>query len=380
MNSELKSYFPKLVVECFFIKWLIDDGSLVRKGDPIYIFTNSSFLSNEFNEIGINSSKTVSIHRSEGEGYIDFYFNSINKKINTGDLMYYIRNNDEIRINRKFKNIPLIENDEFELIKTIKWESVSSIKRSSGICLLSDDLKVKLNFSLNNKNGKEFIVFEIFPSTIKPRKNDSIFFLFDDSEILNFNIENVKTVFDIDNQKVSQVEFLITQDILNKFLKKNLKGWKIRIVSKNLDIKGGEIGDSEFYRTKSNLIYAIKKFTSDYIELVNSEFKDNKPSEDRPLIDRNDNSDFDFCYVYLMHDTSNDFYKIGISGKPSIREKTLQSEKPTIELVCSKKFPIRKIALSFERSLHETYSKKRIRGEWFNLNEVDVKHIVSSLK
>jgi len=88
----------------------------------------------------------------------------------------------------------------------------------------------------------------------------------------------------------------------------------------------------------------------------------------------------DFCFVYLMHDTSNGYYKIGISNKPNYREKTLQSEKPTIEMIISKKFPIRKIAESFEKSLHDVYSEKRIRGEWFSLNENDVQHIKESLK
>lgn len=72
----------------------------------------------------------------------------------------------------------------------------------------------------------------------------------------------------------------------------------------------------------------------------------------------------DACYVYLMHDTSNGYYKIGISNKPRYRERTLQSEKPTIELIISRSFPVRKIAESIERSLHEVFTDKRLRGEW----------------
>ena len=86
------------------------------------------------------------------------------------------------------------------------------------------------------------------------------------------------------------------------------------------------------------------------------------------------------CYVYLMHDTTNDFYKIGISNRPKYRERTLQSEKPTIKMISSKPFPIRRIAHSFEKSLHETFANKRIRGEWFNLSKKDVEHIIDSLK
>ena len=74
--------------------------------------------------------------------------------------------------------------------------------------------------------------------------------------------------------------------------------------------------------------------------------------------------------VYLMQDTTNDFYKIGRSKEPRYREKTLQSEKPTIELLfCfagSRKD---------EKYLHEHFKEKRIRGEWFHLDDDDVAYI-----
>lgn len=68
--------------------------------------------------------------------------------------------------------------------------------------------------------------------------------------------------------------------------------------------------------------------------------------------------------TYLMKD-GNGFYKIGKSKNPIARETTLQSENPTITLiaVCSE---------DIEKHLHEKYSDKRKRGEWFNLTEEDV--------
>lgn len=80
-----------------------------------------------------------------------------------------------------------------------------------------------------------------------------------------------------------------------------------------------------------------------------------------------------------MMDTANSFYKIGISNSPKYREKTLQSEKPTIELIYSKSFINRKIALTIEQSLHSNYRSKRIRGEWFDLNANDIEDIKSIL-
>lgn len=87
----------------------------------------------------------------------------------------------------------------------------------------------------------------------------------------------------------------------------------------------------------------------------------------------------DHCCVYLMKDTTNMNYKIGISNKPEYRERTLQSEKPSIEMVCYKLFPSRKIARAIESALHKTYLEKNIRGEWFMLDSDDVLEIVKTL-
>ena len=100
--------------------------------------------------------------------------------------------------------------------------------------------------------------------------------------------------------------------------------------------------------------------------------------EDDDIIDYSE--EFDPCYVYLMKDTANGFYKIGMSKDPYYRESTLQSEKPTIEKICDKKFPDREMAAAIEHSLHKAMEKKRIRGEWFNLDERDVWKVKETLK
>ena len=81
-----------------------------------------------------------------------------------------------------------------------------------------------------------------------------------------------------------------------------------------------------------------------------------------------------------MIDTTNNFHKIGISNNPRYREHTLQSDKPTIELLCAKEYPSRIIAESIEAALHKAYANKRIRGEWFNLEPVDIEEIKQTLK
>ena len=74
------------------------------------------------------------------------------------------------------------------------------------------------------------------------------------------------------------------------------------------------------------------------------------------------------CKTYLMKDNNTGLYKIGKSVNPKAREKTLQGEKPSIEMVWTTDCDI-------ERDLHSKYSRQRVRGEWFNLNPIQVKYI-----
>ena len=91
-------------------------------------------------------------------------------------------------------------------------------------------------------------------------------------------------------------------------------------------------------------------------------------------LERDDNllDESEPCYTYLMKDDNNGYYKIGMSKNPVYREKTLQSEKPTISLLCSKKFSSREEAREHEKILHQRYSNQHKRGEWFWLSEQDV--------
>lgn len=95
------------------------------------------------------------------------------------------------------------------------------------------------------------------------------------------------------------------------------------------------------------------------------------PPTHQPMIEK--------CYVYLMRDSRNGLYKIGISSDPGRRESTLQSEQPKIELIASKSYVNRKMALIIEKALHETFGHKRSRGEWFNLDAEDVHEISATL-
>lgn len=77
-------------------------------------------------------------------------------------------------------------------------------------------------------------------------------------------------------------------------------------------------------------------------------------------------------YVYLMEDTVNDFIKIGFSKKPTVRESTLQSEKPTVSIVFTAL-----ASLEYERELHAAFDDRRIRGEWFDISKDEVIDFIS---
>ena len=72
--------------------------------------------------------------------------------------------------------------------------------------------------------------------------------------------------------------------------------------------------------------------------------------------------------TYLIKENNTSFYKIGKSTNPTLREKTLQRQMPNIHIV--------KIwDKDIEKTLHKKYKQQRVRGEWFKLTKVQVRHI-----
>ena len=74
--------------------------------------------------------------------------------------------------------------------------------------------------------------------------------------------------------------------------------------------------------------------------------------------------------TYLMTDSATGFTKIGKANDCVARERTLQSEKPTISIlaVCEN---------DVEVELHRRFKGKRLRGEWFNLTKGEIKEIIN---
>lgn len=89
------------------------------------------------------------------------------------------------------------------------------------------------------------------------------------------------------------------------------------------------------------------------------------------------------CYLYIMRDDYNGAYKIGIANNPKKREKTLQSDKPSITLHKCVEFKNRNEAYKAEQYLHKVFESQRWKrsdgkvSEWFKLGSNDLTWIYS---
>jgi len=352
-------------------EWNKQDGELVKQGEIILTINCDT---TRYNKI-IN-------HYAEKDGYIDKVktrpgINSLHQN----ELIYIIHEKDEYRIKRKFINTSEIIIDDFTCKKIIKWKQVgNNDEYSTGITSKSVDNKISFTFSFNNIDEKDFIIFQFYSKEIMLSKEDVVSFLFTDNRIISFIIKSSSyKAYHPYIEKLFENKVQITDDELQHFEMQQFLKWKIILKKQNQEIIGGNEGSYQ-YQTHKNLTIVINKFAKEYRELVRSEIPNYMPLLQRDtLLISNENIVSEECYVYLMIDTNNHYNKIGISNKPEWREKTLQSEKPTIELLAYKKFVSRKMASSFEKALHDTYANKRIRGEWFQLDTKDIEEIKITL-
>jgi hypothetical protein len=288
------------------------------------------------------------------------------------------------------ENIPLIKYDNFLKSKYITWQSVGGRNEkfpeyNFGDSLITyfDNNRFEFIFSFIFYDNKIYFVLKFKPKQYKLRINDSVSFLFENNSLINLIVKNEPYKAGCYNEvgsngfpdfyetlillKITDLETFSTLKLTNFAL--NLKTYKL--------IGGQEKKGCRFWQSGSNFdssrdnkeIFqvALIQYASDFLIVI----KEEVPEYKEILNDTRN----EVCFVYLMHDLNNNFYKIGISNQPKYREKTLQSEKPTIVLICSRQFPKRNIAEILEKTLHDTYSNKRIRGEWFALNFEDINDI-----
>lgn len=307
--------------------------------------------------------------------------------ISHDDLLFYYFKTDKA----------VLEKDTYTSLHKILWEH-----DDRGI--YSEFGKIKLDFI----NDKAMLVYEIPQDEEKLIKGDCISLRFHNGQILDYLIQDEPTkVYPIKNVKdyywylycftlYKEDLILLLDDALNTYhsaacfemedldwteetdLFTSLDSYRITYRNNRLPAKTIPIS-SLFMLDYIDADDAIPIYTRCYLDALNRLV----PGYKFPLRSITQDSteyNFNWCYVYLMKDTSNGYHKIGISNTPEYRERTLQSEKPTIEMLACKKFPTRKIAESIESALHTSYSQQRLRGEWFNLTDADVAAIIETLK
>jgi len=289
-----------------------------------------------------------------------------------------------------------IEEDPFDNSVSLTWSSVANRELSNkdkdnnsssisggytGFEMLSES-GLSLFVSFQIQNNIPYIVFSCKAKDINLSIGDNIDLLVKsesgDSNTLSFAITNNIVRKKYENLYDISYFCELSEDDLKRLTEDFCERWRIRFVKyPMMSLKG--INNNSWTSGKNALL--VFRLYAQNFELQLEELKEIYPIEfSNPAQANSKKIENESCYVYLMKDISNGFYKIGISTNPEYRERTLQSEKPTIEKICAKEFPNRTIASAIESALHKSYESKRIRGEWFNLDEFDVMDLIKTLE
>lgn len=292
-------------------------------------------------------------------------------------LCYYLQTDNDVRYYGLNYNYQLAK-DYYNESTYIKWNTIYSLSYSY----------YKIAFLI--KDGQPQMELFYSAKVLQLHKGDKLIFLFSNpyikdevAQIEFFETETSRCEFVVEQKPSKNKEngcsviLNLTSDDITTMLNCDFISFKVLFVNGG---KAEEIKISDYYRsisecTKNSYKFKcyVKKFTEALEELdIDWKNLDTVELSEEESVQQHAN---DPCHVYLMVDTTNGFHKIGISNNPKYREHTLQSEKPTIELLQSKQFPNRALAEAIESALHKTYAEKRIRGEWFDLSEQDVADI-----
>lgn len=248
-----------------------------------------------------------------------------------------------------------------------------------------------VSLNLNIKDGLPCLHFRY--KGFKLSMKDRVYFLdIASNPILECTVIKRPHTF---KDKVKEVDFLLSEDDIESLNKRCSVFDKIYIKHENgdfpLEIENRYDTIFDKYKDLSNAIKPTSNYGSrtsgiskiifrDYVYLYLEALREEDVSVRHATIMQEDNTvKYDYCYVYLMHDKRNGYHKIGVSKEPKYREKTLQSEQPAIEMICSKRYPSRKIAEAIEAALHKAYAEQRVRGEWFDLSPVDIQMLKEAL-
>ena len=354
--------------DLYLTKWLLSDYSYINKGDNIMEISEH----NKFTQYMIKvQGKTIVKSPYSGILVYDIKPDIVSKKLNKGSLLCTIYTDDLSIMEDRFKYQFNVNKDDFTKKTIINCKFLDEILTTSFYTSLGIRIASYLKLNFEWVEDKCYIVLSYDKKEIKLDKSISFLMLFDDGNVLSLKPET-KPSNDICRLRLSTANMNVLEN--SQFIK-----WRIIDKEGNILAQGKNSCCSHFKTSDNNSknisSIAFQKFIRDFRKVIKENVSIDKLEEQENEITNNNS-----CYVYLMIDTTNNFHKIGISNNPKYREHTLQSDKPTIELLCAKEYPSRDIATAIESSLHQVYAPKRIRGEWFNLEETDIENIKQTLK
>ena len=362
------------------------DGDFVKKGTSLAVLnyrgeTPPEDVIEKYGNYGIELTAPI-------DGYL--IWNKIpqsymvgNWELKENEVLYYIYKHLDKEIQENASklanfNYPNIKKDDFSNSITLSWDTIGGSSKetvsSRGVITLSENDEMDLSINLKYHDGESSIYFQT-NSKVRINSGDIIDLLFDDNEKIRLIVSKKSyEVSDSFNNRFLETNISLTKDMLDQLITSPFKKWQITFSQTGKKIRGGEL-NYKFYRKVLTSGYILQYLALDYLKVL----EDHDIQLSSSNINTNNDLSSSACSVYLMLDTNTNYYKIGISNKPTYRERTLQSEKPTVELIISKEFPAREIAAAFEKALHNTYASKHIRGEWYNLDEKQLEDIIASL-
>lgn len=359
--------------------WNFKTGDYVKKGDKLgTLKIDSLFVSKKYiaQSDGFISIETESFYNNINKNnFLIFNKNEFSQEA----LLYSIYPSKKIWIEDKYGTFEVIEDkDIFTQDIRLHWKVVAN---------RYTDVNEGFNtFEMSSKNGINiYLSFEYFkeePHLILGIKSSHIQLCSGDSFCMLLENDNNKKILELSivdkptklgNSNIYKYDtlyyFTLYSEDLELLKSYFCTNWRLKFSNnRRLPIDG----KNESTWTPSIISgFVLQKYVIAFCNELKQRNIEVSRHKSVSFIDENIQS-IEPCFVYLMHDTTNDFYKIGISNNPGYREKTLQSEKPTIEMICCKEYPIRTIAEAFEAALHKTFADKRIRGEWFSLTQTDI--------
>lgn len=371
--------------------------------DKFYLdfYKNKNYLKKDETLACIRKDGKELLIKAEEDGYYVTDFESIKANYDEAPNIVYVRYDSKLGyITKEPINEIQPEKDAFtgklslsmrKSFNKLEFKNnLTSLSESLHNCLFCLDISreyriflVSAPYIINSSKRASFINFEIQDSEclisfIHPKREyklqsgDKITLLFSNNQVLEYKFNTSSKILD----SIYNIQkCVLTEDELNCFC--NEKFLKARIeFADGSEPRTYNFDEKDYFADICTLQHIYSNAFRKAVMNANITLPTGKPEEE---VASDDTSTASSCYVYLMFDTTTNFYKIGISNNPEYREKTLQSEKPTILKICSKKYPHRKIARAIEKALHETFQSCHVRGEWYNLSDGDVNMIIETL-